>query len=60
MGGDSGDLKARFEAAAKEIAAWKPAGKDPSDDEKLVRGYVGWLRCGDGGGGVGVGMCRGC
>ena len=30
-----GDLKARFEAAAKEIAAFKPASKDPSDDEKL-------------------------
>lgn len=41
------DLKAQFEAAAKEIAAWKPAGKDPSDDEKLVRGtvmaVVGWM-----------------
>lgn len=34
------DLKAQFEAAAKEIAAWKPAGKDPSDDEKLVRRTV--------------------
>lgn len=31
------DLKGRFEAAAKEIATWKPASKDPSDDEKLVR-----------------------
>jgi hypothetical protein len=31
-----GDLKAQFEAAAKEIAAWKPAGKGPSDDEKLA------------------------
>ena len=31
------DLDARFEEAAKRIAAWKPAGKDPSDDEKLVR-----------------------
>ncbi len=31
-----GDTKAQFEAAAKEIAAWKPAGKGPSDDEKLV------------------------
>jgi hypothetical protein len=36
----SGELKARFEAAAKEIAAFKPAGKDPSDEEKLVRGCV--------------------
>lgn len=35
MADGGNDLKARFEAAAKEIAAWKPASKDPSDDEKL-------------------------
>lgn len=36
MADNNSDLKARFEAAAKEIAAWKPASKDPSDDEKLL------------------------
>ncbi|GAB5034977.1 acyl-coenzyme a binding protein [Nannochloropsis oceanica] len=32
----SGELQQRFEEAAKRIAAWKPAAKDPSDEEKLL------------------------
>ncbi|TFJ80911.1 hypothetical protein NSK_007554 [Nannochloropsis salina CCMP1776] len=32
----SEDLQQRFEEAAKRIAAWKPASKEPSDEEKLT------------------------